>query len=254
MRLVRNHGVTAPAGFKAAAVNGVAVVVNEGPDLAAAVVGSSESDGPAAVQWTKQVGTTGKLRAVLVHSGSPGTSASAAVDFGDVHRVAEQVAGTLTGWGTDTGAIEVAVCATGSSGAPAPLGSLLVDVAEAVHELAGGIVGGEEAARTVTARGRAVLQVTLEHEDGWTLAGMTDSEGTVCVLTTDVVAPPTGLGAIVQAALVAHLPSARHATVVMMASGASELHGAPRQLVDATVRVYEDLNEQVSSLECKESA
>jgi hypothetical protein len=82
------------AGFTTRHVAGVDVIVNEGPrDDAAGVFTDTES--PDAL-WTRQVLTTGRLRAVAL--------VPAPEDFVAVHRVAERVAGEL-----GLGAIEVGV-------------------------------------------------------------------------------------------------------------------------------------------------
>ena len=77
-RLLRSQGVTAPAGFRAAGIPAgikssgapdLALVLNEGPDYAAAGVFTRNQVKAAPVLWTQQVLTTGRLRAVLLNSG-----------------------------------------------------------------------------------------------------------------------------------------------------------------------------------------
>src|SRR6516225_9590838 len=76
-RLVRGQGVTAPAGFRAAAISAgikssgaldLALVFNEGPDYQAAGVFTRNQVKAAPVQWSQQVLTTGRLRAVILNS------------------------------------------------------------------------------------------------------------------------------------------------------------------------------------------
>ena len=57
--------------------------------------------------------------------------------------VAEAVAAALSDWGTETGPIEVAVCSTGLIGDRLPMDKVLAGVTEIVHELGGGLTGGE---------------------------------------------------------------------------------------------------------------
>lgn len=277
MKLVRNHGVTAPAGFRAAAVSGsdsavrregpavggsdaaaldVAVLVNEGPDLVAAGIFAGREDKAAAVLWTQQVITTGRLRAVLLHSDSTDSTSDGSVSdaFGVAHRCAEQLAGTLSGWGTETGAIEVAVCTTRSAGARPAVEPLLLAVAEAVHELAGGITGGEAAARTVAGRRGVLAQAALEHEDGWTVGGMADGPGAVCVLTTDAVATAATLNEVLETTIKDQLPSSANTAVLLLASGASEMSGGPQALAAAVAGVYQDLRIQAGAEGLGESA
>ena len=233
MSLIRNHGVTAPAGFKASAVDGaVAVLVNEGPDLAAAGVFSGAEQPTAGELWTKQVLTSGRLRAVLLHAGSP--SAVLSDDFALTHQAAEHLAATLSGWGTSTGAGEVAVCATGGHTLP----SLLEVVAEAIHELAGGITGGFAAARAAAGPQGAPTQAVMQHDDGWTVGGLSSSAGAVHLLSTDAVAD----AAVLLGALNGERPAGT--TALLLASGASEIRCRPAELNHAVAAVRKDLRAQ----------
>ncbi len=233
MSLIRNHGVTAPAGFKASAVDGaVAVLVNEGPDLAAAGVFSGTEQPSADELWTKQVLTSGRLRAVLLHAGSP--SAALSDDFALTHHAAESLAVTLSDWGTSTGAGEVGVCATGGNTLP----SLLEVVAEAVYELAGGITGGFAAARVAAGPQGAPTQAVMQHDDGWTVGGLSSSAGSVHVLSTDAVAD----AAVLLGALNTERPAGT--TALLLASGASEIRCDPAELNQAVAAVRKDLRAQ----------
>ncbi|MEX3650596.1 bifunctional ornithine acetyltransferase/N-acetylglutamate synthase, partial [Mycolicibacterium porcinum] len=96
-KLVRTQGVTAPAGFRAAGIAAgikasgapdLALVFNEGPDYAAAGVFTRNKIKAAPVQWSQQVLTTGRLRAVVLNSGGANActcpvSPSDAADEGD---------------------------------------------------------------------------------------------------------------------------------------------------------------------------
>ena len=73
-RLVREQGVTAPAGFRATGIAAgikksgapdLALVFNEGPDHHAAGVFTSNKVKAAPVLWTQQMITTGRARAEL---------------------------------------------------------------------------------------------------------------------------------------------------------------------------------------------
>lgn len=249
MKLVRNHGVTAPAGFKAAvsARAAVALVVNEGPDQTAAGIFSADEDKAAAVLWTQQVLSTGRARVVLIHAGRASTS-DVPADFGHTHRAAEELATTLSDCGSETGAVEVAVCATGRRFRPVE--ALLAGTVEAVHKLAGGIVGGAEAARS--AGGGQLVQVVGQHEDGWTVGGLADTQATVCVLTTDAIATPAALHGALSSAT--ERLSGANAAVLLLASGASEVQARPAALVEAVTAVYADLRQQAPGTPWTESA
>ena len=123
-RLVRTQGITAPAGFRAAGLSAgikesgaldLALVFNEGPDYAAAGVFTRNQVKAAPVLWTQQIINTGRLRAVILNSGGANACTGPA-GFQDTHATAEATASALSDWGTETGAIEVAVCSTGLIG------------------------------------------------------------------------------------------------------------------------------------------
>ena len=116
-RLLRNQGVTAAAGFRAAGIAAgikksgrpdLALVFNEGPDYAAAAVFTRNQVKAAPVLWSAQVLRSGRLRAVLLNSGGA-NACTGPEGFADSHATAEAVAATLSDWGTDTGPIEVAI-------------------------------------------------------------------------------------------------------------------------------------------------
>ena len=180
-RLLRNQGVTAPAGFRAAGIPAgikvsgapdLALVFNEGPDYAAAGVFTRNQVKAAPVLWSAQVLTTGRLRAVLLNSGGANACTGPA-GFADTHATAEAVAATLSNWGTETGPIEVAVCSTGLIGDRLPMDRVLAGVTEIVHELAGGLHGGEDAARAIMTTDTVPKQVALHHsiESGESIRG-----------------------------------------------------------------------------------
>src|ERR1700743_2775579 len=155
--MVRTQGVTAPAGFratglaaviKASGILDLALVCNEGPDHGAAGVFTRNKVKAAPVLWTRQVLADGTLRAVVLNSGGA-NACTGPGGFQDTHATAEKVAAALSEWGTDTGAIDVAVCSTGLIGDRLPMDKVLTGVVTLVQEMAGGIGGGEAAARAI---------------------------------------------------------------------------------------------------------
>jgi glutamate N-acetyltransferase / amino-acid N-acetyltransferase len=270
VRLVRAQGVTAPAGFRAAGIAAgikasgaldLALVFNEGPDYAAAGVFTRNQVKAAPVLWTRQALTTGRLRAVILNSGGA-NACTGPGGFADTHATAEAVAAALSDWGTETGAIEVAVCSTGLIGDRLPMDKLLAGVGHVVHEMAGGLAGGEEAARAIMTTDTVPKQVALHHPDKWTIGGMAKGAGMLapslatmlCVLSTDAVVDPGAL----EAAL--HRAAARtfdrldvdgscstNDTVLLLASGASEIAPSQTDLDDAVLRVCDDLCAQLQA-------
>jgi glutamate N-acetyltransferase / amino-acid N-acetyltransferase len=269
-RLVRTQGVTAPAGFRATGIAAgikasgaldLALVFNEGPDHAAAGVFTRNKVKAAPVLWSQQVLTTGRLRAVILNSGGA-NACTGPQGFQDTHATAEGVAAALSDWGTETGAIEVAVCSTGLIGDRLPMDKVLSGVTEIVHELAGGLTGGEEAARAIMTTDTVPKQVALHHADNWTVGGMTKGAGMLapslatmlCVITTDAVADAAALDQALRKAsaltfdrLDVDGSCSTNDTVLLLASGASEIAPSQGDLDDAVLRVCDDLCTQLQA-------
>ncbi|WP_422746551.1 bifunctional glutamate N-acetyltransferase/amino-acid acetyltransferase ArgJ [Mycobacterium sp. WMMD1722] len=266
--LVRTQGVTAPAGFRAAGIAAgikasgapdLALVVNEGPDHAAAGVFTRNQVQAAPVLWSRQVLTTGRLRAVILNSGGA-NACTGPLGFQDAHATAEAVAAALSDWGTETGAIEVAVCSTGLIGDRLPMDKVLAGVTEIVHEMAGGLTGGDEAARAIMTTDTVPKQVALHHPGGWTVGGMAKGAGMIapslatmlCVLTTDAAVDAAALDTALRRASARTFDRldidgscSTNDTVLMLASGASEIAPSQEDLDEAVLRVCHDLCAQM---------
>ena len=273
-RLLRSQGVTAPAGFRAAGISAgikasgapdLALVFNEGPDHCAAGVFTRNQVKAAPVLWTAQALTTGRLRAVLLNSGGANACTGPA-GFQDTHACAEAVAVTLSDWGTETGPIEVAVCSTGLIGDRLPMDRMLAGITEIVHELAGGLHGGDDAARAIMTTDTVPKQVALHHAvasgENWTVGGMAKGAGMLApslatmlvVLTTDAVAEPAALDAALRRAAARTFDRldvdgscSTNDTVLLLASGASEIRPSQEHLDEAVLQVCEDLCAQLQA-------
>jgi glutamate N-acetyltransferase/amino-acid N-acetyltransferase len=269
-RLVRAQGVTAPGGFRAAGIaagikrsgaRDLALVFNEGPDYAAAGVLTRNQVKAAPVLWTQQVLTTGQLRAVILNSGGANACTGPA-GFQDTHATAEAVAAALSDWGTETGAIEIAVCSTGLIGDRLPMDKVLAGVSEIVHDMAGGLTGGDEAAQAIMTTDTVPKQVALHHRNNWTVGGMAKGAGMLapslatmlCVLTTDAVAEPAALDQALRRAAARTFDRldidgccSTNDTVLLLASGASGIAAPQPDLDDAVLRVCDDLCAQLQA-------
>ncbi len=267
-KLVRTQGVTAPAGFRGAGIaagikaggkSDLALVFNEGPDTAAAGVFTRNKVKAAPVLWSQQVLSTGILRAVVLNSG--GANACTGADgFQDTHRTAEEVASALSNWGTETGAVEVAVCSTGLIGDRLPMDKLLPGVTELVHELAGGISGGTDAAVAIMTTDTVPKQAAFHHSDKWNVGGMAKGAGMLApslatmlsVLTTDAVATAEQLDTALRAAtrlsydrLDVDGATSTNDTVLLLSSGASGVTPSQDDLNAAVFAVCDDLADQM---------
>ncbi|HEY5148625.1 MAG TPA: bifunctional glutamate N-acetyltransferase/amino-acid acetyltransferase ArgJ [Mycobacterium sp.] len=273
-KLVRIQGVTAPAGFRATGIAAgikksgaldLALVFNEGPDYAAAGVFTRNQVKAAPVLWSQQVLTTGRLRAVLLNSGGA-NACNGSQGFQDAHATAEAVAAALSDWGTETGPIEVGICSTGLIGDRLPMDKVLAGVTEIVHELSGGLTGGEEAARAVMTTDTVPKQVALHHSPGsgqnWTVGGMAKGAGMLApslatmlvVLTTDAVADAAALDTALRRATAKTFDRldvdgscSTNDTVLLLASGASEIAPSQDELDEAVLRVCDDLCAQLQA-------
>jgi glutamate N-acetyltransferase/amino-acid N-acetyltransferase len=269
-QLLRSQGVTAPAGFRATGIAAgikasgkldLALVFNEGPDHAAAGVFTRNQVKAAPVLWTQQVLTTGQLRAVILNSGGA-NACTGPGGFQDTHATAEAVAAALSEWGTETGPIEVGVCSTGLIGDRLPMDKVLAGIGVIVHELAGGLTGGAEAAQAIMTTDTVPKQVALHHRDNWTVGGMAKGAGMLapalatmlCVITTDAVAGAAALDRALRHATALTFDRldvdgscSTNDTVLLLASGASEIEPTQHDLDDALLAVCDDLVAQLQA-------
>lgn len=273
-RLLRDQGVTAPSGFRAVGVAAgikdsgapdLALVFNEGPDLAAAGVVTRNQVKAAPVLWTQQVLTAGRLRAVVLNSGGA-NACTGPPGFADTHATAEAVAAALSQWGTETGAGEVAVCSTGLIGDRLPMPQVLAGVTHLVQEMAGGLVGGDDAARAIMTTDLVPKQVALHHSpdsgQNWTVGAMAKGAGMLapslatmlCVITTDAVADAAALHRALTAATAATFDRldvdgccSTNDTVLLLSSGASEIAPSQADLDAAVLAVCDDLCAQLQA-------
>lgn len=228
--------VTAPLGFRAAGVaaglkggehRDVAVVVNDGPDRAAAAVFTRNRVKAAPVLWSQQVVRGGRVRAVVLNSGGA-NACTGAPGFQDTHATAERAAAAL-----DDSAGEIAVCSTGLIGERLPMPELLIGVDTAVAEAArDGGLNAADAIRTTD----SVSKIAFRRGDGYTIGGMAKGAGMLApslatmlsVLTTDAVLTSQQCDTLLRAATDVTFDRldtdgciSTNDTVLLMASGAS---------------------------------
>jgi glutamate N-acetyltransferase/amino-acid N-acetyltransferase len=254
--------VTAPQGFRAAGVaaglkssgaQDVAVVVNDGPDDAAAAVFTTNRFPAAPVLWSRQVLAGNRLRAVVLNSGGA-NACTGPEGFGDAHATAEHLAAVL-----GIGAIDVAVASTGLIGVRLPMDNLLAGVTAAAKELSA--EGGPDAARAIMTTD-TVPKTTVQTGNGWTIGGMAKGAGMLApslatmlvVLTTDAVVPPEVLTSALKAATsvsVERVDSdgclSTNDTVIVMANGASGVTPTAEEFTAALTAATTDLAMQLLS-------
>ncbi len=259
--------VTTPKGFRASGVaaglkaNGnadVALVVNDGPDSTAAGVFTGNRVRAAPVMWSEQVLRGGIVRAVVLNSGGA-NACTGTQGFRDTHATAEHTAAVLRGGPRPIliGAGDVAVCSTGLIGELLPMGKLLPGVAAAAKNL--GPDGGPQAATAIMTTD-TVAKNAVVRGAGWTVGGMAKGAGMLApalatmlvVLTTDAVAGNDALDAALREAtrltfdrIDADGCMSTNDTVLLLASGASDVQPTQQELTAAVTAVCHDLAQQL---------
>ncbi|WP_029138254.1 bifunctional glutamate N-acetyltransferase/amino-acid acetyltransferase ArgJ [Nakamurella lactea] len=250
--------VTAPQGFRAAGVTAglkasgrpdVAVVVNDGPEFAAAGVFTSNRVQAAPVRWTAPLlarypAGGGEIAAVVLNSGGANACTGAA-GLADTVATAEHLAGLL-----QVDPRQVAVCSTGLIGERLPMPTLLAGVAAATAALAGDAAAGTTAAEAIMTTDTVAKTVVVQG-DGFTVGGMAKGAGMLApglatmlvVLTTDAVASPEQLSAALRAAtrvtfdrIDSDGAMSTNDTVLLLASGAAGTKVADDALAAAVHR------------------
>jgi glutamate N-acetyltransferase/amino-acid N-acetyltransferase len=252
--------VTAAKGFTAAGIaagikeNGnpdLALVVNNGPRLAAAGVFTSNRVKAAPVVWSEQVVKGGVVSAVVLNSGGA-NACTGPLGFQDTHATAERTAEATGG-----SASEVAVASTGLIGIRLPMDKLLPGIDKAATELSP--YGGEKAAIAIKTTD-SVHKTAVAEGAGWTVGGMAKGAGMLApglatmlvVLTTDADLDAATLDKALRAATRTTFDRAdsdgcmsTNDTVLLLASGASEVTPAYDDFAAAVEKVCADLARQL---------
>ncbi len=252
--------VTAPTGFRASGVVAglkssgapdVALVVNDGPQDAAAAVFTTNRFPAAPVLWSRQVLLDGRLRAVVLNSGGA-NACTGPEGFADTHATAEHTAAEL-----GLGAIDVAVASTGLIGVRLPMDRLLPGVTDAAKALAAN--GGPDAARAIMTTD-SVPKTTVQQRDGWSVGGMAKGAGMLApslatmlvVLTTDAAVEPALLQDALRSATGVSLERvdsdgclSTNDTVIVMANGASGVTPSAEEVTEALTAAATDLAMQL---------
>jgi glutamate N-acetyltransferase / amino-acid N-acetyltransferase len=257
--------VTLPKGFRAAGVTAglkpsgrpdVALVVNDGPGLAAAGVFTRNKVQAAPVLWSRQVLTAGLLRAVVLNSGGA-NACTGPEGFQTTHATAERAAELL-----GCGAGEVAVCSTGIIGEQLPRDTLLAGVEAAAKALGDDAVAGRAAATAIMTTDTVPKEAAHTDPAGWSIGGITKGAGMIApsmatmltVLTTDAVVDAPSLDEALRAAVRVSFDrldvdgsTSTNDTVLVLASGASGVPADPRAFTAALTGVCRDLARQMQA-------
>jgi glutamate N-acetyltransferase/amino-acid N-acetyltransferase len=257
--------VTAPSGFRAAGIAAgikatgaldMAMVVNDGPQLHAAGVFTTNKIQAAPVLWSRQVLTTGRLRAVVLNSGGA-NACTGSQGFQTTHATAEKAAEIL-----ECGAAEIAVCSTGLIGSQLPRDVVLAGVAAVAAKLADTGQSATEAAIAVLTTDTRPKQGMYRDDDGWRIGGFAKGAGMVApamatmlaVLSTDASVEPAELDRALRAAssrtferLDVDGGTSTNDTVLLMANGASGVKVGAEELTDALTAFCATLVDQLQA-------
>ncbi|MEV8325429.1 bifunctional glutamate N-acetyltransferase/amino-acid acetyltransferase ArgJ [Kitasatospora sp. NPDC056731] len=254
-------GVTAAKGFRAAGVTAgikasgtpdLALVVNDGPALAAAGVFTANRVKAAPVVWSEQVLKGGQVSAVVLNSGGA-NACTGPLGFQDTHTTAEKVAEEL-----ELNAGEVAVASTGLIGERLPMDVLLPGVALAARELSA--TGGEAAAIAIKTTDTVHKTSQVTSPAGWTVGGMAKGAGMLApslatmlvVITTDADLDAAALDAALRGATRTTFDRidsdgcmSTNDTVLLLASAASGVVPDEAEFAEAVRTVSADLARQL---------
>ena len=229
-------GITAPAGFRASGVSAglkasggsdMALVVNDGPNRAAAAVFTRNRVAAAPVHWSRQVVSDGRVDAVILNSGGA-NACTGPQGFQNTHATAEKTAEVL-----GVSAADVVVCSTGLIGEQLPMDKILPGVQAAAASLAsdGGAAAAEAIKTTDT-----VSKQALFSGPGYSIGGMAKGAGMLApglatmlvVLTTDAALPAPVLDQALRSATAVTFDRtdsdgcmSTNDTVVLLSSGAA---------------------------------
>ncbi|MFD0384548.1 bifunctional glutamate N-acetyltransferase/amino-acid acetyltransferase ArgJ [Streptomyces stramineus] len=240
------------AGIKESGGPDLALVVNEGPRLAAAGVFTANRVKAAPVLWSEQVVKGGQISAVVLNSGGA-NACTGPRGFQDTHATAEKAAAVLGG-----SAGEIAVASTGLIGVYLPMDKLLPGIEKAAAELSAH--GGEKAAIAIKTTDTVHKTAVAQSAAGWTVGGMAKGAGMLApglatmlvVLTTDADADAAALDRALRAATRTTFDRvdsdgcmSTNDTVLLLASGASGTVPDEAEFAEAVRTVCDDLARQL---------
>ncbi|GEB53398.1 bifunctional glutamate N-acetyltransferase/amino-acid acetyltransferase ArgJ [Streptomyces cacaoi] len=255
--------VTAAKGFTAAGIaagikeNGgadLALVVNNGPNRAAAGVFTANRVKAAPVLWSQQVLKGGRVSAVVLNSGGA-NACTGAPGFQDTHATAEKAAEVL---GDGHSAGEIAVASTGLIGERLPMEAVLSGVGTAAGALSAH--GGEKAAIAIKTTDTVHKTAVVESPAGWTVGGMAKGAGMLApslatmlvVLTTDADLASPALDEALRSATRTTFERidsdgclSTNDTVLLLGSGASGVVPDAAEFAEAVRAVCDDLGRQI---------
>jgi glutamate N-acetyltransferase/amino-acid N-acetyltransferase len=240
------------AGLKASGKSDLALVLNTGPNDAAASVFTSNRCKANPVLWSETAVADGRVRAVVLNSGGANCY-TGPEGFATTHTTAEEVA-RITG----ISASDVLVCSTGLIGPLLDTGKLLAGVQVASDALTDD--GGDDAAHAIMTTDTVAKQSVHRSPAGWTIGGMAKGAGMLApalatmlvVITTDADVDAAGCDSALRAATRVSFDrldsdgcQSTNDTVALLASGSSGVAPDAAEFADAVKLVCLDLAHQL---------
>jgi glutamate N-acetyltransferase/amino-acid N-acetyltransferase len=239
------------AGLKSSGALDLTVIKNDGPVYTCAGVFTSNKVVAAPVTWSKQIVSGGLISAVILNSGGA-NACTGAEGFADTHRTAEYVAEKL-----NLSSSEVAVCSTGLIGERLPMEKILNGIDSISLNLTE--TGLENSAHAIMTTD-SVPKISTVGRYGVTVTGIAKGAGMLApslatmlsVVMTDAVLNPNTVQSIfsrVAERTYNRLDSdgctSTNDTVLLLASGASQIHISDEQGEELLMEVCSDLSFQL---------
>ena len=247
------RGAGISAGLKSSGAKDLALIVNDGPDLFATAVFTSNQVQAAPVIWSQQVVRDQIVAAVLLNSG--GANACTGPDgFADTHQSAEAVATEL-----GISSSDVAICSTGLIGVRLPMENLLSGIKVAAGQLS--TEGLQDCANAIMTTDSKAKIAVAEYPGG-SIAGVAKGAGMLApslatmlsVIVTDLKVDPNSAPYIFESVCERTFNridsdgcTSTNDTVLFLSSGASEVTIADGDLERILTGVCSDLAHQLIS-------
>ncbi|KQV05074.1 bifunctional glutamate N-acetyltransferase/amino-acid acetyltransferase ArgJ [Leifsonia sp. Root112D2] len=238
------------AGLKSTGAPDLALVVNTGPEKAAAAVFTSNRAKANPILWSEQVIADGVVEAIVLNSGGANCF-TGTQGFQTTHATAEAVAEHL---GVSAG--DVLVCSTGLIGDQLDRDKLIAGVASA----AGALRADDDTAASAIITTDTHPKTVIHHGDGWVIGGMAKGAGMLApglatmlvVITTDASLTSAQLDTALRAAtrvtfdrLDSDGCMSTNDQVTLLASGASGITPEEGEFAEAVRIVCADLARQL---------
>lgn len=257
-------GVTVPKGFRVASTKAgikpsgnpdMALLVNDGPDFHAAALFTRNKVTASPVRYTKKH-NDGQFKAVIVNAGNANACNGAQGDR-DAAQMANETAQAL---GVEPE--NIAVCSTGLIGDLLPMAKVSQGIADLAGNLSADVTAGQGAAEAIMTTDLVTKQ-SVYHGEGWSIGAMGKGVGMMApslatmlvFLTTDAKLPDaawahnalSGATATTFDCIDVDGSTSTNDTVVLLASGASEVTPDEKEFIAAVHQVCLDIAMQLQA-------